>query len=113
MITRREWLQITAGAGAALGLTPELLHALEQGQVIQREIPSTGEKLPVIGLGSANTFMNVARTPEVEVLKQVIKTLVERGGKVLDTAPSYGTSELVAGDLTNELGLAEKVFWAT
>jgi aryl-alcohol dehydrogenase-like predicted oxidoreductase len=113
MITRREWLQITAGAGAALGLTPELLHALQQGQVLQREIPSTGERIPVIGLGSANTFSNVARTPEVAALKDVIKTLVERGGKVLDTAPSYGTSELVAGDLANELGLADKIFWAT
>ena len=113
MINRREWLGITLGAGATLGLTPRLLQALQQGRLIRRAIPSTGEMLPVIGLGSSATFSQVARSDELTALKEVLKTMVERGATVFDTAPSYGASEQVAGNLANELGIASKIFWAT
>ena len=113
MISRREWLGITLGAGATLALHPRLLRALQQGQLIQRAIPSTGEMLPVIGLGSSATFSQLARRDEVDALKAVIRTLVERGAKVFDTAPSYGASEQVAGDIAATLGVGSKIFWAT
>ena len=56
MISRREFLGTSLGAGAALALTPELLSALQQsgGTLIQRAIPSTGETIPVIGLSFSN-----------------------------------------------------------
>jgi aryl-alcohol dehydrogenase-like predicted oxidoreductase len=113
MVNRREWLGITAGVGATLGLTPRLLQALAQGQLIRRPIPSSGEMIPVIGLGSSATFSQVARSEEVTALKEVFRAMTDRGASVFDTAPSYGASEQVAGNIVNELGIAEKVFWAT
>jgi aryl-alcohol dehydrogenase-like predicted oxidoreductase len=117
MLTRREWLATTIGAGATLGATPRLLAALQtmlqQGSLLQRAIPSSGERIPVIGLGSSATFSQVARTEDVTALREVLKTMVERGGRVFDTAPSYGASEEVAARLANELGIQEKLFWAT
>ena len=97
MVTRREWFGISLGVGGALALHPRLLHALQAGQLIQRAIPSSGEMVPAVGLGSSATFSRVARTEEVDALKEVIRTMVDGGATVFDTAPSYGASEQVAG----------------
>jgi len=113
MVSRREWIGLTVGAGATLSLHPRLLRALQPGQLIQRAIPSTGEQVPVIGLGSSATFSSVARSEDKTALKEVLKTMVDMGGKVFDTAPSYGASEQVAGDIAKELGITNKIFWAT
>ncbi|MBL0170933.1 MAG: aldo/keto reductase [Gemmatimonadaceae bacterium] len=113
MINRREFIGITTGVGATLGLTPQLLRALAQGPLIQRAIPSSGEKIPVIGLGSSATFSQVARAEDVSALRAVFQAMSERGARVFDTAPGYGASEQVAGKLVNELGIADKMFWAT
>lgn len=113
MLSRREWIGTTLGAGAALMLNPRLLEALQQGQLIQRAVPSTGEMLPAVGLGSSATFSQVARSEDVAALKEVIRAMVAGGAKVFDTAPSYGASEQVAGDIANELGVADQIFWAT
>lgn len=113
MMNRRDFLVTTAGVGATLGLTPRLLEALAQGPLLQRAIPSTGEKIPVIGLGSSATFASVARTEDVTALRAVFQAMVDRGGRVFDTAPGYGASEEVAGKLVNEMGVASKLFWAT
>lgn len=110
-LSRREMLTLTAGAGAALALEP--LRLLAQGKMITRPIPSTGEQLPIIGLGSSATFSQAARSKEIDALREVLMTLVEHGGKVFDTAPGYGASEEVAGRIVSEAGLADKVFWAT
>jgi aryl-alcohol dehydrogenase-like predicted oxidoreductase len=112
MITRREYLRNSVFAGAALSLPPSLLQALE-GDIITRNIPSTGEQIPVVGLGSSATFRRVADSDDVSALRDVLKTLFDNGGTVFDTAPSYGSSEQVAGALVQELGATETVFWAT
>jgi aryl-alcohol dehydrogenase-like predicted oxidoreductase len=113
MVSRRDWIGLTVGAGAALALHPRLLRALQQGQLMQRAIPSSGEMLPVIGLGSSATFSQVARGEDTAALTEVIRTMLDRGAQVFDTAPSYGASEQVAGDIANALGVADKIFWAT
>jgi aryl-alcohol dehydrogenase-like predicted oxidoreductase len=118
MIARRKFLGITAGAGAALALSPHLLRALEQQaseKLIRRGIPSSGEMVPVIGLGSSATFGNVSRSADHTALKDVLKTLVDNGACIFDTAPAYGggSSEQVAGAIANELGIQNKIFWAT
>src|SRR5215218_10133931 len=111
MISRREWLGLSLGAGASLALTPELLRALQQsgGTLIQRAIPSSGEMLPVIGL----TFANHPSCAEKAALKEVLRTLVDNGGKVLDsmnvTTPAM--EEFVA-TIANELGVQNKIFWS-
>jgi aryl-alcohol dehydrogenase-like predicted oxidoreductase len=112
MLTRREWLGITVGAGAALTLDSRLLRAFQQ-QLITRTIPSTGEAVPVVGLGSSATFSQVARSEDVSALREVFRTMADLGGTVFDTAPGYGASEEVAGRIAKELGLTERIFWAT
>ena len=114
MINRRQWLGLSLSAGAALALEPRLLWAARQ-KVITRAIPSTGERLPIVGLGSSATFGQVARSEDVTALREVLRTMVEAGGTVFDTAPSYGggASEEVAGQLARELAMTDRIFWAT
>ncbi len=113
MTTRRDYLKYSALAGAALALQPGLLKALEHGKLITRAIPSSGEMLPIVGLGSSATFSRVARSDDVSALRDVLSVLFENGGSVFDTAPGYGASEEVSGKIVQELDATEKVFWAT
>jgi aryl-alcohol dehydrogenase-like predicted oxidoreductase len=111
MLTRREYLALTAQAGAALAL-PQALFA-QAGSVITRAIPKTGEKLPIVGLGSSATFSQVAGAADSEAIQGVFSAMLEHGGTVFDTAPGYGASEEVAAKAVNALGVQDKVFWAT
>lgn len=113
MIDRRQWIGMALGAGATLGLGPRLASALASGSLITRSIPSSGESIPVVGLGSSATFRSVAESEDAKALGEVLRAMVERGATVFDTAPSYGASEQVAGQLARELGLTKKLFWAT
>lgn len=117
MVTRREWLGLTLTAGAALTLDSRLLHAaaprLQLANLITRPIPSSGEQLPIVGLGSSATFSRVARSEDVSALGEVFTQMLELGGTVFDTAPGYGASEEVAGQLAQELGITDRIFWAT
>jgi aryl-alcohol dehydrogenase-like predicted oxidoreductase len=113
MLTRRDCIKYSALAAAASLLPPNLLLALENGELITRAIPATGEKLPIVGLGSAATFSRVARSDDVTALRDVLRVLFENGGSVFDTAPAYGASEEVSGRLVQELDATEQVFWAT
>ena len=113
MLTRREYLKNSALLAAACALPAGILEAFDPGALITRPIPSSGEKLPIVGLGSSATFRKVAQSEDVSALASVIKTLVENGGTVLDTAPSYGASEEVSGRIAREGGMTEKIFWAT
>ncbi len=113
MTTRRECLQYPLLAGAGLALLPGLLKALEGNDLITRAIPSSGEKLPIVGLGSSATFRSVAAGGDVTKLRDVLGVLFENGGSVFDTAPAYGSSEEVAGTFVQELDATDKVFWAT
>lgn len=113
MITRRDLLKYSAFAGAAWSMNSRLLEALQAEPLITRTIPGTSESLPVVGLGSSATFSRVARTDDVSALREVLRTLFDNGGTVFDTAPGYGDSEEVAGEIVGELGAREQVFWAT
>jgi aryl-alcohol dehydrogenase-like predicted oxidoreductase len=113
MTTRRDCLKYPVLVGAASILPAGLLHAMDDGDLITRAIPSSGAKLPIVGLGSAATFSRVASSEDVSALRAVLRVLFENGGSVLDTAPAYGASEEVAGRIVQELDATEKVFWAT
>ncbi|MGM0563975.1 MAG: aldo/keto reductase [Pseudomonadota bacterium] len=114
MMTRREYLKLMLAAGAAMSIPKGLALADDQPMnLIRRAIPSTGEQLPAIGLGSSATFSRHAGAGEREALGQVLKTLVKKGGSVFDTAPLYGASEAVAGDLARQMEIADQLFWAT
>ncbi len=104
---------MTLAAGAALGFGPRLAIGAARESLLSRPIPSSGERVPVIGLGSSATFRAVAERDDVTSLREVLSAMVERGATVFDTAPSYGASEAVAGRLARELGITQKIFWAT
>ena len=110
-VTRRDALKIGVGAGLAVALDriPLLAQGLLQGgSLIEKAIPSSGEKVPVIGMGTARFFDSV--TPE---LREVIRRFAELGGRVLDTAPSYSNAESVVGDIIAELKNRPSYFLAT
>jgi aryl-alcohol dehydrogenase-like predicted oxidoreductase len=111
MLTRREYLALTAQTGAALALPYELF--AQAGDVLKRAIPKTGEQVPIVGLGSSATFSQVAGAADTEAIKSVFTTMLEQGGTVFDTAPGYGASEEVAAKAVNDLGVRDRVFWAT
>lgn len=81
--------------------------------VLSRPIPVSGEMIPVVGLGTWRVFdvggAQAARAP----LKDVLKSLLELGGRVVDSSPMYGTAESVVGDLAAELAITGKLFLAT
>lgn len=114
MMNRRTWLQTALAAASVPTLSSAWTDALANtGSLITRAIPSSGQRLPIIGLGSSATFAQVARSEDQEALKNVMAKMVELGGTVFDTAPSYGASEEVAGKIAQDLGIAQKLFWAT
>ena len=113
MVSRRDWLRITAGASAALSLNPRILEALQSRELITRAVPSSGERLPVIGLGGANTFSETASREDFTAIRGVLQSLVDGGGTVFDTAAGYGASEEVSGQVAQEAGIAGRIFWAT
>jgi aryl-alcohol dehydrogenase-like predicted oxidoreductase len=112
MATRRDCLKLPLAAAAAT-LFPYARLFAEEGALLTRAIPSSGERLPLIGLGSSATFSQVARGEDASALREVLQTLVDGGGTVFDTAPSYGASEEVAGRIARELGVTDRIFWAT
>jgi diketogulonate reductase-like aldo/keto reductase len=82
-------------------------------KMLERAIYRTGEKLPVIGLGTWQTFDVAESDSEREPLKDVLEMLLAKGGRVVDSSPMYGRSEEVVGDLSTALKVNEKLFIAT
>ncbi len=103
---------LLAGAGLAMGRAP-LSAETPQELGLAKPIPSTGEQIPVVGLGT-NRY-GVSTAEEMAPLREVLRRMAELGGKVVDTAPSYGRgrSEEVIGELVEELGIRDQLFLAT
>ncbi|HEU5145345.1 MAG TPA: aldo/keto reductase [Chryseosolibacter sp.] len=80
---------------------------------MKRTIPATGEKLPVVGVGTWQTFDVPETSPEREELKKVLTALISKGGTVIDSSPMYGRSEEVVGDLSTAIGVNDDLFVAT
>ena len=103
------------GAAGALIAAAWPLRAESQGvpAMLTRPIPSTGEAMPVIGVGTWQTF-DVGADPAARApLRQVLELLFAGGGKMIDTSPMYGRAEAVTGDLLAEMGARPKAFLAT
>jgi aryl-alcohol dehydrogenase-like predicted oxidoreductase len=117
-LSRRDALKLGLGAGALLGFNRLDAFAAARrwsaapGPLIERAIPSSGEKLPVVGIGTARSYEQPSPA-ELPVLKDVLRQFPELGGKLLDTAPAYGRAEDVVGDALAELKNRDKYFLAT
>ncbi|GLC26425.1 aldo/keto reductase [Roseisolibacter agri] len=119
---RRDLLKLLVGAGAALSLDPARLAAstiapsldwlVAQG-LVSKPIPSSGERIPVIGVGTARRYESAATEAERAPLREVVRNLPKLGGRLIDTAPSYGQAESVVGDLVAEVGNRDQLFIAT
>lgn len=98
----------SAAAGVALALPAAAAPAM-----LMRRVPSSGEMLPVIGMGTWQTFNVGSKASDRLALENVLREFVELGGRVLDSSPMYGMAEKVAGDLAAKLGVRDKLFIAT
>ena len=106
-ITRRDILKLGAGAAASTfaGGTQSAV------ELTMRPIPSSGERLPVVGIGT-NRY-GTGSEAEIAPLRETLKTFAAAGGKFIDTAPMYGSSEVVLGELIAGLGIRQQLFLAT
>jgi diketogulonate reductase-like aldo/keto reductase len=114
MPSRRSFLSAAALTAAAAALHPlpgfASTHHAAPG-IARRAIPSSGETIPVIGMGTSGSFEVDAAGREP--LKEVLRRFVAGGASVIDTSPNYSNAEDVLGDLMAELGLRDKIFLAT
>ena len=113
-LSRTSFLKLAAAAAAAVLPAPWTVLAAE-APLATRPIPksNTAERLPVIGLGTAQEFGARSDAANMEAKSKVIKTLVDKGAKVLDTAASYGDAEAICGEFMEKMALRPKIFIAT
>ena len=109
MISRRRFLGSSLAAGATIGLSAEFLRAFEQsaGKLIQRAVPSSGELLPIIGLGRGS------RPADPAALKEVVRTMGNNGGRMIDMTAGGMEAQEAIGASVNELGAQKKTFLST
>ena len=118
--TRRSFLATSSSMAAALALSPLVgrgggarAEGTTGAALATRAIPSTGEQIPVIGMGTSGSFEVTPGSPEYEDLREVLKIFFESGAKVIDTAPTYSNAEDVMGALLADAGLTPKAWLAT
>jgi len=109
--SRRRFLRRLAGAVALPQL--EIRMAMAAPAMITRPIPSSGEAMPVVGLGTSQVFDVGEGAAARQPLAEVLRLLLDSGGKIIDTSPMYGRAEAVTGDLVAEAGARPRVFLAT
>jgi aryl-alcohol dehydrogenase-like predicted oxidoreductase len=107
IMTRREFAAL---AGAGLLTRPAF--AQTDQPLLTRAIPSSGERVPAVGLGTASIF-NTADEETRKKAAAVVKSLVANGGRIIDTASTYGDAEIVMGDEITASKLRDKIFIAT
>src|SRR5947199_10490443 len=106
-MTRREAARLIGASAAGLVLPISARAASESTTMLARTIPSSGEKLPVIGLGTWRAFDVNLTTDNRRQLEEVLSLFVKLGGRVIDSSPMYGRAEAVIGDLTASLRLRD------
>jgi len=111
-IHRRTVIKAGLGLGAAMLLPHAELFAQAQ-PLIQKKIPSSGEMIPIIGIGTARRYEDVKNDAEKASLRETIRQFQTLGGKVIDSSPSYGSAEAVVGELVDGLKVRDSLFLAT
>jgi len=112
-LSRADFLKFAVAAGSALFLPPLENALAAMGKMQTKPIPKTGEELPVIGLGTWQTF-DIGGDPGARAQREeVLRLLFEAGGSMIDSSPMYGRSESVVGDLLHGMQARDKAFLAT
>jgi aryl-alcohol dehydrogenase-like predicted oxidoreductase len=111
-IRRRTVIKAGLVMGASLLLRPPELFAQAQ-PLIQKKIPSSGESLPIVGVGTARRYEDVRADADKSPLRETIRQFQNLGGKVIDSSPTYGTAEAVVGELVEGLKVRDALFLAT
>lgn len=100
-------------AGAAGLLLPHVPAAAQSAKLLRKKIPSSGEEVPVIGLGTARRYEDAGTPEEASRRRATLARFAALGASVIDTAPVYGDAERVVGALLAELKVRDKLFLAT
>lgn len=108
MTSRRQFLVLTACASVA-----RVANAAPKTEMLRRAIPSSGETIPAIGMGTSGSFQVPSGGAEYDALKEVLKRFFAGGAALIDTAPTYGNAEDNLGALLSEGGYRKKAFIAT
>jgi aryl-alcohol dehydrogenase-like predicted oxidoreductase len=111
-IRRRTVIKAGLGLAASMVLPPGKLLAQPQA-LLQKKIPSSGESIPIIGIGTARRYEEVKTEAEKVPLRETVRQFQALGGKVIDSSPSYGTAEAVVGELVDGLKIRDSLFLAT
>ena len=109
---RRTVIKAGLGLAASMVLPPGKLLAQPQA-LLQKKIPSSGESIPIIGIGTARRYEEVKTEAEKGPLRETVRQFQALGGKVIDSSPSYGTAEAVVGELVDGLKIRDSLFLAT
>src|SRR5437868_5409041 len=115
-ISRRSAVRMISASAAGLLLPAQASRGQSSGEsskMLSRAIPSSGETLHVIGLGTWRAFDVGASEAEQRPLQDVLTTFVKLGGRVIDSSPMYGRAEEVIGELVAKLGMRNSLFLAT
>ena len=111
-IHRRTVIKSGLGLGASL-LLPSINGFAQAQPLTQKKIPSSGEGIPIIGIGTARRYEDVKDDAEKVPLRETIRQFQSLGGRVIDSSPSYGTAETVVGELVEGLKVRDSLFLAT
>jgi len=111
-LTRRLFLQAVGLLTTGIALMPKALFG-KNLKTITRAIPSSGEQIPVIGMGTSRTFDVGDDSAARDQLEQVLQTFFDNGGAVIDSSPMYGSAESVVGELLKKVSNKQALFAAT
>jgi aryl-alcohol dehydrogenase-like predicted oxidoreductase len=112
-LSRRSFLKAGMGVGAAWMGLPATFTGAQSAVLLQKKIPSSGESIPIIGLGTARRYEEVKTQAEKAPLRETLLKFKEVGLKVIDSSPSYGTAEAVVGEIVDNLKIRDALFLAT
>ena len=111
-VNRRNVIKAGFAFGASLALGAGGVFAQTE-PLLQKAIPSSGESIPIIGIGTARRYENIKDETEKSSVREAVRRFEALGGKVIDTSPSYGTAEALVGELVEGLKIRGSLFFAT
>jgi len=111
-LSRRDLLRLGVAGALALGIGVPAAGTAGPVPLLRRTIPRTGESVPAVGLGTSDAFETMSGE-DLAPLEEVLRLFIAKGGRLIDTSPTYGNAEQVIGTLAGKLGVTDELFLAT